>query len=231
MTVDVCFTPALLHLFDLEGKTVVVVDIFRASSSICYGLDNGAVEIIPVSTVDECLEYAGQGYLLAAERDGQVVDGFDFGNSPFSYTAPKVSGRKIVLTTTNGTHALNLARKAAGIIIGSFLNLTALCNFLLASGRDVILLCSGWKDQFNLEDTVFAGAVCAGLASTFALAGDPAVASLDLYQVYKNDLNLIIERSSHSQRLKKLGILKDAIFCLQTDLCSHVPVLSNGALV
>jgi len=231
MTVDVCFTPALLHLFDLEGKTVVVIDIFRASSSICYGLDNGAVEIIPVSSVEECLQYAGQGYLLAAERDGQVVDGFDFGNSPFSYTVPKVSGRKIVLTTTNGTHALNLARKAAGIAIGSFLNLTALCDFLLVGGREIILLCSGWKDQFNLEDTVFAGAVCAGLASTFSLAGDPAVASQDLYQVYKNDLNLIIERSSHSQRLKKLGILKDALFCLQTDLCSHVPVLKNGALV
>ena len=93
--VEVCFTPALLPLYDLENATVVIIDIFRATSSICYGLHNGAQAIIPVATVEECLAYQNQNYLLAAERDGQVVEGFDFGNSPFSYTREKIEGKTI----------------------------------------------------------------------------------------------------------------------------------------
>lgn len=228
--IDVCFSPALLPFYTLGEKVVVMIDIFRASSSICYGFENGALEIIPVSTIEECLAYAGQGYLLAAERDGQVVEGFDFGNSPFSYTREKVEGKKIVLTTTNGTYAIEQAGNAAEIVIGSFLNLSALCTMLRASGRDVLLLCAGWKNKFNLEDTVFAGAVVAALKADFTLRGDSAVAAMDLYELYKDDLSLIIDKSSHSQRLKNLGIEKDVLFCLETDICQRVPVLKNGVL-
>src|SRR6201986_2119027 len=122
----VCLTPALLHLYNVEDYVVVIIDIFRATSSICYGIDNGAEAIIPVAEVEECLAYKEKHpeYLLAAERNGEVVSGFDFGNSPFSYTADKVAGKSVVLTTTNGTQALYLSRKAKQIIIGSFLNLT-----------------------------------------------------------------------------------------------------------
>src|ERR1700749_1221308 len=102
--INVCLSPALIPLFEVENYIVVVMDIFRASSSICYGIENGAEAIIPVSRVEECAAFGEKGldYLLAAERDGKVVDGFDFGNSPFSYTAEKVAGKTVVLTTTNG---------------------------------------------------------------------------------------------------------------------------------
>src|SRR3954467_2879361 len=113
-SLDVCLTPALIPLYNVPDYIVVVIDIFRATSSICYGIENGAVAIIPVSQVEECAAYRekGLGYLLAAERDGKVVEGFDFGNSPFSYTPEKASGKTVVLTTTNGTHGLHLSDTA-----------------------------------------------------------------------------------------------------------------------
>jgi len=101
---EVCYTPALLPLYDIKNSIVVVIDIFRATSSICYGIENGALGIIPVASVEECISFEKEGYLLAAERDGKVVAGFDFGNSPFAYAEDKVNGKTIVLTTTNGTH-------------------------------------------------------------------------------------------------------------------------------
>ena len=156
---EVCLTPALLHLHDFTESIVVVIDIFRAASSICYGIENGAEAIIPVATIEACESYRHSDCLLAAERNGEVVSGFDFGNSPFSYTKEKVEGKTIVLTTTNGTHAINMSRRASKIVIGSFLNIAALCNWLKTQPNDVLLLCSGWKDKVNLEDTLFAGGV------------------------------------------------------------------------
>ena len=124
-TIEVCLTPALLHLYNIENSIVVVIDILRATSSITYGIDNGAEAIIPVAHVEDCLAYADKGFLLAAERNGEVVVGYDFGNSPFSYTQEKVAGKTIVLTTTNGTKALHMAQERAHkVVIGSFLNLT-----------------------------------------------------------------------------------------------------------
>src|ERR1700749_4933437 len=158
---NVCLSPSLIPLYRVEDYIVVIVDIFRATSSICYGIDNGAEAIIPVAEVEECAAYREKGhdYLLAAERNGEVVTGFDFGNSPFSYTKEKVAGKTVVLTTTNGTHALHLSRNAKKVIIGSFLNLTAICDWLKTQQDDVLLVCAGCKNNFNLEDTLFSGAV------------------------------------------------------------------------
>jgi 2-phosphosulfolactate phosphatase len=230
---EVCLTPALLPLFNLEGSIVVVIDIFRATSSICYGIENGAEAIIPVAKVEECAAYGEMGlnYLLAAERDGKVVDGFDFGNSPFSYTGEKVSGKTIVLTTTNGTHALHLSIKAKKIVIGSFLNLTALCNWLKTQPEDILLVCAGWKNNFNLEDTLFAGAVAHQLSADAYKHDDAAIAALDLYGLAKDDLNGYLKKTSHSERLKQLGIEADIAFCLNVDLTKAIPVLKSGKLI
>src|SRR3984885_3489086 len=198
---DVCLSPALIPLYTVEDYIVVVIDIFRATTSICYGIENGAEAIIPVSQVEECGAYLEKGfdYLLAAERDGEIVAGFDFGNSPFSYTKEKVAGKTIVLTTTNGTHALHLSRKAKKIVIGSFLNLTALCDWLKQQGENILLVCSGWKGNFNLEDTLFAGAVVEQLKSATFVADDPAIAANDLYHIAKIDLNEYLKKTSHSE--------------------------------
>ena len=230
--IEVCFTPALLPIYNISNAIVVVIDIFRASSSICYGIDNGAEAIIPVATVEECKSYESKGYILAAERDGKVVDGFDFGNSPFAYAEDKVNGKTIVLTTTNGTHAINESKKAAyQVIIGSFLNLTAVCDYLKSQDKDVFLLCAGWKNKFNLEDTLFAGAVVNQLKDENYFLDDASVAADDLYQLAKDDLSAYTSKTSHSERLKKLGIEEDIKFCLNVDITSTIPVLKDGRLI
>lgn len=228
---EVCLTPALLHLHDFTKSIVVVIDIFRATSSICYGIENGAFAIIPVATVEECESYRDSDFLLAAERNGEVVDGFDFGNSPFSYVKEKVAGKTIVLTTTNGTHAINMSRGANKIVIGSFLNISALCTWLKTQPNDVLLLCSGWKDKVNLEDTLFAGGVVHYLKDDNYALDDASIASEDLYKLAKGDLGLYLKKTSHSERLKKLGIEEDIAFCLKLDITTSIPVLGGDRLV
>lgn len=231
-SIEVCLTPALLNLYDTKDSIVVVIDILRATSSIVYGLDNGATAIIPVAQVDDCLTYTAKGFLLAAERNGEVVAGYDFGNSPFSYIREKVGGKTVVLTTTNGTKALHMAREQAHqVVVGSFFNLDSLCNWLRVQERDVLLLCAGWKDKFNLEDTLFAGAVVNELRKDFTHFDDSCVAAEDLYLLAKDDLRGYLRKSSHSHRLAELNIEEDVKFCLQLNICEAIPVLIGDELV
>jgi 2-phosphosulfolactate phosphatase len=229
----VCLSPALLPQYQVEEYIVVIIDIFRATSSICYGIDNGAQAIIPVAEVDECIAYRDRqtGYLLAAERNGEVVSGFDFGNSPFSYTREKVAGKTVVLTTTNGTQALHLSRSAKKVVIGSFLNLTALCDWLKTQNESILLVCAGWKNNFNLEDTLFAGAVVEQLMGGNYRTDDPAIAASDLYQLGRDNLGAYLAKTSHSERLKKLGIEADIAFCLNVDITTAIPVLQGERLM
>ena len=229
--IEVCLTPALLHLYDFKESIVVVIDIFRATSSICYGIENGAEAIIPVATVEACESYRHSEFLLAAERNGEVVAGFDFGNSPFSYIKDKVHGKTVVLTTTNGTHAINVSRGASKIVIGSFLNLGALCDWLKTQPNDVLLLCSGWKDKVNLEDTLFAGGVVHNLMNEDYQLDDSGIAAEDLYRMAKDDLDKYLKKTSHSERLKKLGIEEDIAFCLKVDITTSIPVLDGERLI
>lgn len=229
---EVCLTPALLHLYDISDTVTVVIDVLRATSSITYGIDNGAEAIIPVADIEDCQNYRGRGFLLAAERNGKTVEGYDFGNSPFSYTKDKAFGKTIVLTTTNGTKVLKMAQKKAfQVVIGSFLNLTALCNYLKEVGKDVLLLCAGWKDNVNLEDTLFAGAVVNVLCQDFICLNDAGIAAKDIYLLAKDNLREYLKKSSHTRRLKKLNIEEDVKFCLQIDICKAIPVLSGEKLI
>ena len=226
-------SPALLPSYDLENCIAVVIDIFRASSSICYGIHNGANAIIPVSTVEECVKFEVAGHLLAAERNGSVVEGFSFGNSPFSYMKDEVDGKTIVLTTTNGTRAIQLSKNklAKTVLIGSFLNITTLCDWLKNQDLSVVLVCAGWKENFSLEDTLFAGAAVEKLKGEFLVKDDAAQAAFDLYQSAKGDVRTYLKKSSHSERLEKLNIEDDIIFCLQLDIIDSIPVLRDDKLV
>lgn len=230
-SVKVCLSPALLPVYGLDDTTAVVIDIFRASSSMCYGLANGAQAIIPVAELTECLAYKEKGYLLAAERDGRVVDGFDFGNSPFSYTPEKVAGKTIVLTTTNGTRAIERCKNAKKVVIGSFLNISALTQWLKKQDGHVLLVCAGWKDHMCLEDTVFAGSVVDRLDAGGVELDDAALAARDLYRNGRNDLRAFLAKASHSKRMKHLHIEADIAFCLQEDLITAIPVMKKGKLV
>lgn len=227
---EVILSPALVPYYDLEGKVVVVIDILRATTTMCYAFMNGAERIIPIESIGEAKKYLDGDYVVAAERDGLVAEGFTLGNSPESFTPEIVNGKTIVLTTTNGTYMLNQCLAADKIVTGAFTNISALCNWLIGWNQPVILACAGWKNKFNLEDTVFAGAVLHTIKDHFDLESDSCVAALNLFLTASQNLEGYMRHSNHAQRFERLGI-DDLPICLKTDVTDIVPIYSNGVLV
>ncbi len=230
-TIDVGVSPELLHLYTVSDRTVVVVDILRATSCMTTAFAHGIASITPFAKMEDCLAMKAKGYFTAGERDGKKVDGFDFGNSPFEYMDEKLKGQKIAFTTTNGTQAIAKSAGAREIIIGSFLNLSAIVNYLSQTPNNILVVCAGWKGKVNLEDTLFAGAVVELLKDQFQPECDAPVAAQHLYNQAKHDLVDYLKDSSHVRRLAKLNIFKDIEYCLTPDQYSVVPVLKEGALV
>lgn len=230
--IDVCLTPELLHLYELESKIVVIVDILRATSCMTTAFAHGVKEIIPVATAEECMAVKQRhGCLAAAERDGRQIDGYDFGNSPLAYLNGVLEGKTLVMTTTNGTKAISMAQNALEVIIGSFLNKEAVAQYLRAGRSDVLIVCAGWKGKVNLEDTLYAGALAEALTNDFLPADDSGMAAKELYKVAKSNMGAFLKDSSHFKRLQNLGIDRDIDFCLQENMYDVVPVLVNGVLV
>lgn len=229
--IDVCLSPDLIHLYPVDDRTVVVVDILRATSCMVTALAHGVASIRPVAKLEECLALKGKGYCISGERNGEKVDGFDMGNSPFEYMSEELVGRHIAFTTTNGTRALDKAAHAREVIIGSFLNLIAVARYLRSQRNHVLILCAGWKGKVNLEDTVFAGALVSMLADTFTPECDAPKMALHLYEQARPDLPGFLKDSSHVKRLNHLHIEKDIAFCLECDRYDLVPVLREGVLV
>jgi 2-phosphosulfolactate phosphatase len=230
---ETCFSPALYEPEVHIGSIVVIIDILRATSAICTAFANGAVSIIPVAGIDEAKEYKNSGYLVAAERDGYVLDFADFGNSPFNFTREKIGGKTIVYSTTNGTCIIKMAASASEIVIGSFLNITALINWIISQDRDVVLFCAGWKNRFNLEDTLCAGAIGERLMDShlYFTICDSTHAAIDLWSVAKYDLRGYIEKVAQRTRLRDKGLDECIDFCLTADFTEKIPVIKNGILV
>jgi 2-phosphosulfolactate phosphatase len=231
--IEVCFTPGEYAYYKDEFEIVVVIDVLRATSAMCAAFDNGILSIIPVPTIEEALEYKKKGYLVGAERKGQIVEGFDFGNSPFSYMKEEFRGKEVVLTTTNGTKSLEVAKDAETVVVGSFLNLTALSKWLSKQDKNVLCLCSGWQDKFNLEDTICAGAISDFLISTgnFFSIEDSSIAAKYLFLSAKDNYLGYLKSSSHRRRLKHLNLNEDIKYCLTPDQTDVIPILINGKLI
>ncbi|AYQ34249.1 2-phosphosulfolactate phosphatase [Runella sp. SP2] len=231
-SIDVCLTPDLLHLHNIDNTIVVVTDIFRATSCMVTGLAYGVGSITPVATVEECFELQQKGYIAAAERNAMKVEGFDLDNSPFSYMDEDLVGANIAMTTTNGTLSITKAKTSAvKVLVGAFLNLGAIVNHLKSQPYDVLVLCAGWKGRVNLEDTLFAGALVDALKDEYIIGEDSALLAMRAYQQAQNDLLGYVANSSHVRRLQRLGIHKDIAYCLQRDLYDVVPVLRGSTLV
>jgi len=230
-SIEVCLTPTLLPLHEYEGKIVVVVDIFRATSTMTAALSEGVSFILPVADLEECKNLENEGYVIAGERDGQKAVGFSLGNSPLEYMNEAYAGKKIAMTTTNGTFAINeVKEKAAEVLMGSFLNLNATADYLVNQQNDVLILCSGWKGKFNLEDTLYAGALTKILENTYETSCDAAIAARTLFDQNKNDLQSLIAQASHTKRLQNHKIENDIEFCLSFDKYSAIVKLKEGKL-
>jgi 2-phosphosulfolactate phosphatase len=229
-TIDVCLSPELMHLYDVQDKTVVVVDIFRATSCMVTAFAHGVESITPFANLEICREMKAKGYITSGERNGEKVSGFEKGNSPFEYMGDEVKGQRIAFTTTNGTQAIEKAKGAKEVIIGSFLNLTSVVKYLLLGENNVLIVCAGWKGKVNLEDTLFAGAVVDKLRNHIEPDCDAPLAAQQLYAIAKQDMVKFLSTSSHVKRLHRLNIYKDIEFCLTPDQYKVVPHLIRGIL-
>ncbi len=232
--VEVCFLPGQYPLYAQDMGIVVVIDVLRATSAMVAAFEHGVDRIIPVSTVDEASQYIGrEGYIAAAERNGEIVDGFAFGNSPLAYVGQDLRGKTIVMTTTNGTKAINLAKDARMLVIGSFLNLSALSEWLVQQNENILLLCSGWKDKFNLEDSVFAGAVMERLLQSgkFGVEEDSSIAAKYMYLAARDNFMGILKAAPRRRRIQQLQLTSDVKYCLTPDQSRVIPILREGELV
>lgn len=237
MKIDVVFTPGELEKRELAGRSVVVIDALRATSTMIAAFENGCAAFIPVLTVEEArsrvADLAGPDICLGGERGGRMVEGFQFGNSPQDYQAEKVCGKTVVMTTTNGTRALLAARSAAKVLIGSFMNRTAIARRLIEEKKDVLIACAGEKDRFCLEDALCAGAIIDSLekAKVSAVLSDSALAAKRLFQCAEGSLGQSLLECEWGSYLERIGFGPDVEFCARLDCSSLVPVFEEGRII
>jgi 2-phosphosulfolactate phosphatase len=227
-------SPRLLDIYDISNSIVVIIDVFRATSTIATALYNGASRIIPVDTVDKCIQLGKTtGGITAGERDGKVIEGLAHGNSPAEYPRSFIAGKTLILTTTNGTKLLHMALQngAAEIITGSFPNLDAVCRYLSKEQKNVFLGCSAWKDRFNLEDALFAGAVIEQVKDHFTIHCDSSLMAAEMYALHKDDMASFIRKTTHWHRLAQYGLEKDLAYCVTPNQANILPIYQNGDLI
>lgn len=228
MKIDVCFSPALYPAYHDPEAIVVVVDIFRATTTMAAAFSNGVRSIRPVATVEEAQAYKEKGWLVGAERNVRRCDFADFGNSPFDYTPEKVAGKEIFFTTTNGTKAITIAQSAYRVVTGAFINLQAVADYCVGHKRNVVVLCSGWQDKVNIEDTLFGGALVDLLVNTglYEKGSDSAVIAQDMWITNKEDLLRYLAPTDHVARLKANHLDDSIPYCLTLSITDRVPELA-----
>ena len=193
--------------------------------------------MIPVDTIEKARALQKKGYLAGAERNAEKVEGFDFGNSPYDYMGDDIKGKTLVLTTTNGTRAIEMAKGVSDkIVIGAFTNISALSKWLVRQDKNVLILCSGWKGRINLEDSIFAGALTQELVKdgTYSLehdVEDSALIAMHLYESARKDPEKLLKISSHRRRLSNLNLKEDIRYCLTLNQTTKIPILIGDELV
>jgi len=230
---EVCLSPAIYDKHAHDENLVVIVDILRATSSICAAIHNGVKSILPVSTVEEARKMKQLGFMVASERDGYVLDFADFGNSPFNFSSEIVKGKEIVYSTTNGTRCIHKASHSKAVLIGSFLNISSLADWLIQQNAPVLIFCASWKDRFSLEDTVFAGALAERLLNSgnFESICDAVTASIDLWNLAKDDLYGYLQKAAQKGRLASKGLDDCIEYCLTPDQTQVIPAFRDGKLI
>ena len=227
------------HSFKEEGvrdKTVVIIDVLRASSTMVTALENGAKGIIAVGDMDDASKIShnldAKSFLMSGEKDGVTIEGYDLGNSPLEHIEQVVQGKTIILNTTNGTKAIKRCSLAKQIVIGSFLNLNAVVDYLQTIDNEVLLVCAGWRGRLALEDLLCAGNIiyelCDGQLSTEARDG--AKVAFGLYEKFGDDIENSIKSSNYAVRLKDIVSEEDLLYCCQRSITQILPALNEGII-
>lgn len=232
--IELSLTPALYEYRGIrEHHTTVAVDILRATTAVCAAFRAGVEEIVPLDSLDALGKYYKLGYLRAAERGGKKVDGAECGNSPTEYLTMNLQGRRMAYSTTNGTVCILRGSDADRTLVGAFSNITALTQRLLDDPQDLVILCSGWKNDFSIEDTLFAGALCQRLTDggVYTTTHDAVQMAIDLWKMCEGDpYGYSLRHASHVRRLVGFGAERDVEFAFRNDTCPVVPVLNEGRL-
>ena len=220
---------------EMRGKTAVMIDVLRASSTIVTALANGARGVIPVadmgagSKISQSMDT--ENFLLCGEKDGEKIEGYDLGNSPLEYKPGLVKGKTIILNTTNGTKALMRASLARHIVVGSFLNLGGVVEYLKDKER-IILVCAGWRGRLSLEDLLCAGNIIyeltGGNLPNDALDG--AKVAFGLYEKFGDDIEKTVQSSNHAHRLQDIVGTEDLSYCSRVNVMDVLPVMKEGII-
>ena len=229
MRIEVSLSPALYPYRTIrEHHATVAIDLLRATTAVCAAFQAGCSSVVPLDTLEGLLPYRELGFKLAAERGGKKVGDAEYGNSPTEYLRHDMSGIKLAYSTTNGTVTILCGADADITLVGSFSNLTALCERLQKENMDIVLLCSGWQQDFCIEDTLVAGAIIEEMK--VSPYGDAATMAYAMWQLAKDDPYEYCQRCTHVHRLYGLGAAEDVRFAFRQDTCPVVPVLKNGIL-
>jgi len=235
MRVQVISNASNVHQAQLIGKTAIVIDVMRTSTTIIAALEAGAKSIVPVETIMEAKAIAKQEDLLGGERFCKRISGFDLGNSPHEYTSSTVRNKRIILTTTNGTRAIVRSKRAAELYIGGLTNANACMEAAMRSKRDLVLLCAGSHDQFTLEDGFCAGGMIAKLLQSYSqhqlILNDFGYAMHSLYEHMQQDLSETLQNGLSGKRLQSIGMSSDIRDCTQINSSTIVPYLDKDEIV
>ena len=237
MEIDIQLIPFPPNSKVLLNQTVVVIDVLRATSVMIHAMSQGASEIIPVATVEEAFQMAKAfpkgSIILGGERESKKIPGFDLGNSPKEYVAEKVKGKKLILTTTNGTRAFHLVSIGREILVGSFLNIGAITQRCLELDKDLLIFLSGNEGNFSLEDTICGGMLIELITrekkKSISLT-DASYCAQILYQRFQNKLLEAFHLSDHGKGLIRQGFEDDLVYCAQIDITDIIPEFKGGVI-
>lgn len=232
MNVDVVSFVSRIHYPNLKDRTVIVIDVLRATSVIIVALKNGAESVVPVLSAEEAREKADENSLLCGERNAVALPGFDAGNSPLEFAPDFVQNKQLVLTTSNGTKAIKQYAEASSVLIGAFLNAQAVSVSACKTKKDIVLVCSGTNGKYSLEDVLCAGMIVNDISKICDVElTDEALAAKLLWIQSSEDLHGVLSKSHHYKVLKKLGFEADLEFCLGLNTAPIVPVYQDGIIL
>ena len=236
MRIENLFTPSEINESLVKGRTVVVIDVLRACTTVAFAMDGGCERIIPVASVEAATNLVQsldkKVTLLGGEREGKRIDGFDLGNSPLEYSADVVKGKTVILATTNGTKAISMSQGAEEILIGSFVNMSSVVDRIGKAQNDrLTIVCAGESDRFALEDAVCAGMLIERLSDGRDLElSDGAHAARLLYRMNEQSILSLLKNCEHGRYLDGLGFEKDLEICSAVDSLKILPIVKEGRI-
>lgn len=218
---------------DFSGKNVIVIDVLRATSVIITAFINGIKEVYTFMDIEECIAESKKikNVLLAGERKGLKIEGFDFGNSPLEFTKEKVHGKVMCMTTSNGTKAIKNVISADNIFIGAYLNISSIVNKILKLKKDLVILCSGTDNKFSLDDALCAGIILQKLQENINLELNDFELSLLNLAKFMPNITTILDKTKHYTYLKNLGYENDLQYCCSLDVTEIIPFYSKNKII